>query len=198
MNISSVLRSPWAKPAVFALCSLPFVYIVYAVVADQLGPDPVKALIHVSGEWGLRLFLLAFAVTPFRQWFNLPGLVRFRRMLGLFVWFYVSLHLLIVVTYLFGWDWEITREELSERPYVIAGFVSWLLLVPLGLTSNKRAVRYLKKSWQRLHRLVYPAIALAWLHIAWQTRSSYFDAVVYGALILVLFLPRLKHLKNRC
>ena len=194
---ANLLRAGWAKPLLFLLCSLPFVYIVYGVIADQLGPDPVKTLIHITGEWGLRFFLVAFALTPFRRWFGLAALLRFRRMLGLFVWFYVSVHLLVVLTYLFGWDWEIAREELSERPYIIAGFASWLLLVPLGLTSNNRAVRALKKNWQRVHYLVYPAIGLAWLHVAWQTRSSYFDAVVYGLIILVLFLPRLKVFQNR-
>lgn len=186
------------KPLLFVLCLLPFALLAWAAVSDSLGPDPVKALIHTTGDWSIRFLLVTLAVSPLREWTKTPWLLRYRRMLGLFAWFYTSLHLLIVATYLFGWDWAITQEELSERPYIIAGFLAWLLMVPLGLTSTNWAVRRLRQHWRRLHKLVYLAAGLAWLHIAWQTRSSYFDAVLYATLLLILFLPRIKKLsKNR-
>lgn len=186
------------KPLLFVLCLLPFGLLAWAAVSDSLGPDPVKTLIHTTGEWSIRFLLITLAVSPLRDLSKAGWVLRYRRMLGLYAWFYTSLHLLIVATYLFGWDWAITKEELSERPYIIAGFLAWVLMVPLGLTSNNWAVRRLRQNWRRLHKLVYLAAGLAWLHIAWQTRSSYFDAVFYAALLLILFLPRIKKLvKNR-
>lgn len=180
------------KAGVFVLCLLPLAYIVYLVVSDKLGIDPVKTLTHITGDWAIRFLLITFSFTPLRLWLKSGSLLRYRRMLGLYAWFYASLHFLLVVTYIFGWDWAVTREELSERPYVIAGFLAWLLMLPMGLTSNRFAVRRLRQNWRRLHRLMYPVVVLGWLHIAWQARSSYFDAALYGCLIIVLFLPRLK------
>ncbi len=182
------------KGALFGLCLLPVAYIVWLIVSDGLGTDPVKTLVHLTGDWTIYLLLITLGVSPLRTWLKQPGLLRYRRMLGLFAWFYASVHLLLVITYIFGWDWGVTLEELSERPYVIAGFLAWLLMVPLGLTSNNLAVRKLRQNWRRLHLLVYPAALAAWLHIAWQARSSYFDAALYGAVLAVLFIPRLKKL----
>ena len=185
-----------AKSLVFVLCLLPLAYIVYAALSQSLGADPVKALIHISGEWGIRFFILTMAISAVRAWLAWGWALRFRRMFGLYTCFYVSLHLLIVTTYLFSWDWTIAREELAERRYIFAGFAAWVLMLPLAITSNNRAVRALRKNWGRLHMLVYPALFLAWLHIAWQVRSSYFDAALYALVIIVLFSQRFQRFKN--
>ncbi|MEX1667246.1 sulfite oxidase heme-binding subunit YedZ [Zhongshania arctica] len=185
-----------AKALVFVLCLLPLAYIVYAALSQSLGADPVKALIQLSGEWGIRFFILTMAISPLRAWLAWGWALRFRRMLGLYTYFYVSFHLLIVTTYLFAWDWTIVQEELAERRYIIVGFAAWLFMLPLAITSNNRAVRALRKNWGRLHMLVYPALFLAWLHIAWQVRSSYFDAALYAIVIIVLFSQRFQRLKN--
>lgn len=186
-----------AKAVVFILCLLPLTYIVYAALTENLGTDPVKSLIHITGEWAIRLFVLTMAISPMRAWLGWGWALRFRRMLGLYTWFYASLHLLIVTTYIFGWDWQLAKIELAERPYIFVGFAAWLLMVPLGLTSNNKAVRALHKNWGRLHMLVYPAALLAWLHIAWQVRSSYFDAALYGVLIICLLFQRFQKLQKR-
>jgi sulfoxide reductase heme-binding subunit YedZ len=183
---------PWAKLLLHVVCLLPFTYIVWAALADRLGTDPVKALLLLTGEWSIRLLILTLAITPLRQWLNMAKLLRYRRMLGLYAWFYVNLHFLVVLTYLFAWDWQIAQEELLERPYIVVGFLAWLFMLPLGVTSNNRAVRVLGHKWKKLHKLVYLIAILAWVHVFWQVRSSYFDAVLYGALILLLFYPRLK------
>jgi sulfoxide reductase heme-binding subunit YedZ len=185
-----------AKALVFVLCLLPLAYIVYAALSQSLGADPVKALIHISGEWGIRFFILTMAIGPLRAWLAWGWALRFRRMFGLYTWFYVSFHLLIVTTYLFGWDWAIAQEELAERRYIFVGFAAWILMLPLGLTSNNRAVRALRKNWGRVHMLVYPALFLAWLHIAWQVRSSYFDAALYAVIIIGLLFQRFQRFKN--
>jgi sulfoxide reductase heme-binding subunit YedZ len=196
MQVSKVLASGLAKPILFLLCLLPLVFIVYAALTDGLGTDPVKALILMTGEWAIRFLLITLAVSPLRQWLSLPSLVRFRRMLGLYTWFYASLHFVVVLTYLFGWDWEIAKEELFERPYIVVGFLAWLIMMPLGFTSNKVAVRALGRKWRQLHKFVYIAAILAWVHVFWQVRSSYFDAALYGVILVVLFYPRLQKLRK--
>lgn len=185
------------KTLVFIFASLPLGLMAYAAAVGDLGPDPVKALIAMSGEWAMRMLIVVFAVSALRSWLNRPRLLRFRRMLGLFAGFYASVHLLIVATFLFAWDWRIVQEELSERPYIIAGFLAWLMLLPMILTSNNWSLRRLGRHWRRLHRLMYPVMAAAWLHLAWQVRSSYLEALIYGLLIVVLTLPRLKRLRSR-
>ncbi|MEX1670934.1 sulfite oxidase heme-binding subunit YedZ [Zhongshania guokunii] len=192
MANDALLGSRLAKPVLHLLCLLPLIYIVWAALSESLGTDPVKALLLMTGEWSIRLLLVTLAVTPLRQWLNMPKLIRFRRMLGLYAWFYASLHFLAVLTYLFGWDWDIALEELSERPYIIVGFLAWLFMLPLGVTSNAKAIRALGRNWKKVHKLIYFVAVLAWVHVFWQVRSSYFDAVLYGALILMLFYPRLK------
>jgi methionine sulfoxide reductase heme-binding subunit len=192
MPVLKNFEARFGKPLIFVLGLMPLMALVAAAVTESLGTDPVKALIDTTGEWAIRILVVTIAVTPLKAWFGWNRLLRYRRMLGLYSWFYASLHLLIVLTYLFGWDWVIAREELSERPYIIAGFFAWLLMVPLGLTSSDYAVRKLRKNWRRLHRLVYPAVGLAWLHLAWQTRASYLDAAVYGLIIFCLLFQRVK------
>ena len=182
----------WTKPVLHILCLLPLAYIVWAALSESLGTDPVKALILLTGDWAIRILILTLAVTPLRQWLNMPKLLRYRRMLGLYTWFYVNLHLLVVLTYLFGWDWQIAQEELLERPYIVVGFLAWLFMLPLGFTSNNKAMRALGRNWRKIHKLIYLIALLAWVHVFWQVRSSYFDAFLYGTLILLLFYPRLK------
>ncbi len=182
----------WQKPLLHILCLLPFAYIVWAALSESLGTDPVKALLLLTGEWSIRLLILTLAITPLRQWLSMPKLLRYRRMLGLYTWFYANLHFLVVLTYLFAWDWQIAQEELSERSYIVVGFLAWLSMLPLGFTSNNKAVRALGRNWRKVHKLIYLIAVLAWVHVFWQVRSSYFDAVLYGTLILLLFYPRLK------
>lgn len=184
----------FGKPLLIVAAMLPLAALIYAALNNSLGADPVKALIVETGEWALWVLLACFAVSPLRSWFGVGWLLRFRRTLGLLAFFYVSLHLVVVSNYLFFWDWAVVREELSERPYIIAGFSAWLLMLPMALTSNNWSVRRLRRNWRRVHSLMYPIMLLAWLHIAWQLRSSYFDAIVYGLIIFSLFLQRVKKL----
>lgn len=186
------LGTGWGKPLVFVLCLLPLAAVVYGAVLGDLGPDPVKALIVMTGDWAIRALLVVFSVSALRSWLGWSRLLRFRRMLGLFAGFYASLHILVVATYLFAWDWTIVLEELSERPYIIAGFAAWLLMLPMVVTSNNYSVRRLGRRWRQLHQLMYPVMGLAWLHVVWQVRSSYLEALIYGLLIVVLALPRLR------
>lgn len=173
---------PWRKPLLFVVCLLPLAWLVAGAVSGGLGPDPAKSLVLFTGSWALNFLLLTLSVSPMRQWLGRPGLLRYRRMLGLYCFFYASLHALCVGTYILGWDWAILQEELKERPYMLVGFLAWLTLVPLAATSNRAAIRRLGRRWQTLHRLVYLSLGLALLHLFWLVRSDRAEAVVYGVI----------------
>ena len=139
---------------VFLLASTPFLQLVYGVANNSLGPDPAEQLMHSTGEWVMRLLILVLLARPLAQW-GYSQIFVYRRMLGLFVFLYASVHLLVFAQVYIGWDAQILGEELTERPYVIVGAVAWLLLVPLAITSTHGWRRRLRQHWRRLHQLVY-------------------------------------------
>jgi len=187
----------WNSPvraAFFALCLVPFLALTNAVITDSLGPDPAEHLMHVTGEWVMRFMVLVLAATPLARW-GWPRLARYRRMLGLYAWFYATLHLLVFAQVYIGWSGEILLEELAERPYVLVGFLAWLILVPLGITSANSIRRKMGRNWRKLHRLTYVVAVLGWLHLLWLSRSDVGEAAVYGVvfgLLLVLRIPQKK------
>jgi sulfoxide reductase heme-binding subunit YedZ len=177
------LAPPWLRSTFIALlCLSPLAWLLWALMWDQLGPDPAKVLMKGTGEWALRGLALVLLATPMAKsgW---PGLFRYRRMLGLLVFLYVTLHLMLFAQVYVGWSATLLFEELQERPYVLVGFTAWLTLLPLALTSTHRARRALGRSWRQLHRLIYPATVLAWLHLLWLSRSDWGEALVYGAVL---------------
>jgi sulfoxide reductase heme-binding subunit YedZ len=135
-----------------------------------------------TGEWALRGLAVVLLASPMAK-FGWPSLFQYRRMLGLLVFLYVSLHLLLFAQVYVGWSATLLLEELQERPYVLVGFTAWLTLLPLALTSTHRARRALGRRWRQLHRLIYPATVLAWLHLLWLARSDWGEALVYGAVL---------------
>lgn len=178
---------PAVKPLVFSACLLPLGWLVYAAVAGGLGPDPAEVIMHVSGEWGLRILALTLALPLLRQLLDSAWPMRLRRMLGLFAFFYACLHLASFAHFYIGWSSVLLAEEVVKRPYITAGFLAWLLLLPLAVTSTRGMQRRLGKRWRQLHRLVYPAAVLACVHLLWQVRSDIAEALVY-ALIFGLLL----------
>ena len=173
----------WLRSAIMGLfCLSPLAWLLWALTLDQLGPDPAKVLMKGTGEWALRGLALVLLATPLAKagW---PGLFRYRRMLGLFVFLYVSLHLMLFAQVYVGWSATLLFEELQERPYVLVGFTAWLTLLPLALTSTHRARRALGRRWRQLHRLIYPATVLAWLHLLWLARSDWGEALLYGVVL---------------
>lgn len=168
------------RPAVFLIVLSPFLLLLQGVLANTLGPDPAEYLMTVTGEWALRILILVLLARPMAQW-GWPVLFRFRRMLGLFVYFYACVHLLVFGQVYVGWSIGILAEELTERPYVVVGFMAWLLLLPLAITSASALRRRMGRRWRQLHTLVYPIALLAWFHIFWLSRSDVGEALVYGA-----------------
>ena len=190
-----------AKPLLFALCLLPLAWLVYGVATDGLGANPAEALIRSLGDWTLRLLCVVLLVTPLRVHTGWAVLARWRRMLGLFVFFYASLHLLAYGWLDMGFELAEIGRDILKRPFILVGFASWLLLLPLALTSTNRAVRALGgRAWQSLHRLVYLVAPLVLLHFFWMRagKNDFAEVAVYAAIIALLLLERLyRYLKPR-
>ncbi len=179
------------KPAVFILLLLPVVFLAWGVAQDTLGANPVETVIRDLGEWGLRFLLLTLLVSPLRRLFNMPRLLRFRRMLGLFAFFYVSLHVLAYVWLDQGLDWQEIWLDILDRPFITVGMLAFVLLIPLALTSTKGMIRRLGKNWKRLHRLVYPIAILAIVHFFWMVKLDITEPVIYAFLLFFLLAERL-------
>jgi sulfoxide reductase heme-binding subunit YedZ len=147
---------------------------------------------HVTGEWVMRFLVLVLLATPLARngW---PRLARYRRMLGLYVWFYATLHLLVFAQVFIGWSAVQLIEELAERPYVLVGFLAWLMLVPMGITSAHTIRRKMGRHWRTLHLMIYGVVVLGWLHLLWLSRSDVGDAFVYGVIFFLLMIWRLNH-----
>ena len=190
----SLLLHPLAKPLVFVLCLLPLAWLVFGAINDQLGANPAEALIRSLGDWTLRFLCLTLAVTPLRIRTRTPQLARYRRMLGLFTFFYACLHLLAYGWLDMGLDMADIGRDILKRPFILVGFACWLLLLPLAATSFNRAVRWLGgRQWQALHRLVYVIAPLALLHFFWMKsgKNDFAEVAVYALVIATLLLERL-------
>ena len=181
------------KPLVFVLCLVPLALIAYDALYDRLGAEPVEALSRRTGDWTLRLLLLTLAVTPLRRLTGWHGLMRWRRMLGLYSFFYACLHLSVYLVLDQGLDWAFIWEDVNEHLWVWMGVLAFALLLPLALTSSNAAVRRLGGArWRRLHRLVYPAAAAAVVHFLWLVKSDLREPLLYGLILAVLLGLRLR------
>jgi methionine sulfoxide reductase heme-binding subunit len=190
--VRAILFSKWTKVAVFLLCLIPFGDLVWRILNNKLGANPVEFLQHATGDWTLRFLIFTLCITPFRKLFNLPDLIRFRRMLGLFAFFYVSLHF---ITYL-GPDQQFDLagmwKDVVKRPFITVGFTAFVLLIPLAITSTAGWIRRLGgKRWQMLHRSIYFAAVLGVIHYYWLVKSDVREPLFYGALVAILLLWRL-------
>jgi sulfoxide reductase heme-binding subunit YedZ len=190
MSFGKALLHPAAKPLVFLLSLLPFAWLVYGAVTNNLGANPAEYLERSLGDWTLRFLCLTLAVTPVRVITGTPALARFRRMLGLFVYFYVVLHLLAYSWFDMGFDLGEISKDIPKRPFILVGFSAFVLLTPLAATSFNRAVKALgARRWQALHRLVYVVAGLGILHFFWMRAAKHnFAEVAVYALILAMLL----------
>lgn len=184
-----LLMHPLAKPVVFLLCLLPFFWLFYGAATNNLGANPAEYLIRATGDWTLRFLCVVLAVTPLRVVTSTPQLARFRRMLGLFVYFYVVLHLLSYSWFDMGFDIPDIAKDIAKRPFILVGFSAFVLLTPLAVTSFNRAIKALgAKRWQLLHKLVYLIAGLGLLHFFWMRagKNNFTEVFVYAAIIAVL------------
>lgn len=169
----------------------PLSWMIYAGLNNQLGPDPGKALVDGLGLWALRLLLITLLLRPLRDITHQSIFIRVRRLVGLFCWFYASLHLAAGVFYIIGYSWADLLKAFSEKTYIILGLLAWLLLVPLGVTSNRWSQRRLGCRWLKLHRTIYLIALLACLHFIWLVRSDYWQPALYSFFALLLLIWRL-------
>ena len=188
---------------IFSALFTPFAYILAQVVAlqmgsyDILGPEPGKAITWFTGEWAFNILLLTLAVTTLKKWLGWNWLIVHRRMLGLFVMFYATLHLLSYAAFLLAWEWGDIGSELIERPYLTLGFLAWLLLIPLAVTSTKGWQRRLKRKWKSLHKVIYLIAILCAVHYLLQIRSNWFEPTLYASITLLLLAQRFSWVRLR-
>nr|WP_298727589.1 protein-methionine-sulfoxide reductase heme-binding subunit MsrQ [uncultured Steroidobacter sp.] len=186
---SAVVIRRVIKPALFLLCALPLLSLVVAgfgIGGATLGANPVEKIQDTFGQWGLRFLVITLAVTPIRDWLNLPWLVQLRRMLGLYAFFYVLMHFLTWLILDQGLYWSGILQDIGKRPFITIGFAALLCLVPLAVTSTNKMMRRLGKRWKSLHRLIYVICLLAVWHYYWQVKADIREPLIYLAIVLVL------------
>ncbi|NBY26783.1 MAG: sulfoxide reductase heme-binding subunit YedZ [Betaproteobacteria bacterium] len=192
--MGGALLHPAAKPLLWLFCMLPMLWLFYAAATDQLGANPAEALSRSTGELTLRFLCLVLAISPVRVVFGLSALARFRRMLGLFVYAYVCLHLLSYAWFDMGFDPMDMARDIAKRPFILVGFIAFLLLTPLALTSFNRAIKAMgARRWQQLHRAVYLVAGLAILHFFWMRagKNNFGEVLLYAVILGVLLAWRL-------
>jgi sulfoxide reductase heme-binding subunit YedZ len=194
MAAAKMLLHPVAKPLVFAAALAPFAWLFYGALTNNLGANPAEHLIRATGDWTLRFLCIALAITPLRVVTGTPALARFRRMLGLFTYFYVVLHLLSYSWFDMGFDVAEIAKDIAKRPFILVGFTGFLLLTPLAATSFNRAVKWMgAKRWQMLHKLVYAIAGLGILHFFWMRsgKNDFAEVAVYAIILAILLGWRL-------
>jgi len=186
-----------AKIVLFVACLAPAAWILYVALTGQLAAEPIKDLEHRTGDWAIRFILLTLAVTPIRRLTGWNEVIRYRRMVGLFAFFYVTVHFLtyLVLDQFFAWHYIV--EDVAKRPYITVGFASFLMLIPLAVTSTRGWIRRLGgKRWNRLHTLIYVAAAGGVLHYLWLVKADERVPIAYGTILVVLLAARLAHRRS--
>jgi methionine sulfoxide reductase heme-binding subunit len=180
------------KPGVFFISLIPFLIIVNKIYFNQLGPEPVKEITHYTGEWTLIFICLTLAMSPLQKLTNLLIWIKFRRTLGLFVFFYATLHMLTYVVIDYRLDFQSISKDILTKKFIFVGFAAWVLLIPLTLTSSRKALIYLKDKWKKLHRLIYVIAILGVTHFIWLVKKDLTEPLIYAVIILILLLFRFK------
>ena len=189
--MNAILTSKWTKVVVFALCLVPLGILVWRGIQNDLTLNPVQFVEHSLGDWVLRFLAITLAITPLRKILRLPQLIRFRRMMGLFAFFYLCLHFITWLALDRFFNWAQILDDISKRPYITVGFTAFLLLIPLAVTSTAGWIRRLGgKRWQNLHRLIYIAAVLGVIHYYWLVKSDHRKPLLYAFIIGVLLAWR--------
>jgi len=185
--------NPWTKRGLFAICLIPAALLTWRAFNGRLGANPVEFIEHATGDWAIRFLLITLAVTPLRKIVNQPQLARFRKMLGLFAFFYTFVHLMMYLIFDQMFDLEAIFHDVAKRLYIMAGMAGFLMMLPLAITSTAAMVRRMgPKNWQRLHRLVYFSTLAGIVHYYWLVKSDIREPAMYAAILLVEMLYRLR------
>ena len=184
--------SRYSKTLVFFLSLWPLYVISYQIIFNQLGPEPVDRIINHFGEWTLIFILLTLSMTPLKKITKSAEWIKFRRMLGLFTFFYASIHMLSYVGLDYRFDFEPLINDVLKKKFIFIGFSAWLLLIPLAVTSSERMVRLLKQNWKKIHRLIYIIGIFGVLHYIWLSKTIFFKPLIFLIILVILLLFRIK------
>lgn len=190
MASSAHHRRAAAKVAIWASALTPAAWLVWRATHGDLGANPIEEVLHRTGWWGLALLTTTLAITPVRRLTGWHPIVRYRRLVGLFAFFYLTLHFSTYLVLDQWFAWKYILEDIAERPFITVGFAAWLLLLTLALTSTRGWIRRLGARWQRLHRLIYLASALGVLHFFWKVKADTREPLIFAAVIGLLLLAR--------
>ena len=182
----------YSKTLVFFLSLWPIYLITYQILFNQLGPEPVDRIINHFGEWTLIFILLTLSMTPLKKITKSVEWIKFRRMLGLFTFFYASIHMLSYVGLDYRFDFEPLINDVLKKKFIFIGFSAWLLLIPLAVTSSEKMVRLLKQNWKKIHRLIYIIGIFGVLHYIWLSKTIFFKPLIFLIILVILLLFRIK------
>ena len=185
----------YIKPFVFLLLLWPIYIISYQIIFNELGPEPVDRIINHFGEWTLIFIILTLSISPLRKLTNSTEWIKFRRMLGLFTFFYASIHMLSYVGLDYRFDFEPLIDDVLKKKFVFIGFSAWLLLIPLAITSSDKMARLLKQNWKKLHKLVYVISIFGVLHFIWLSKTIFFKPLIFLIILIILLLFRINFSK---
>ena len=174
------------KVTAFILCLLPLILLIYGVVTNSLGVNPTETMTRTTGDWALYFIIFTLTITPLRQIFNWSWLLKYRRMLGLYAYFYACLHMLTYIWFDQFFDWTEIIKDIFKRPFITIGFITLLLLTPLAFTSTNKMMKRLKKKWKKLHKLIYLIAILGLLHYFLMTKADYKQPLML--LLVLVFL----------
>ncbi len=186
-----LIEMKFFKPLLFVGLLLPIANLFYRGTQDDLTADPVEYILHYTGLWSLRILLLTLLMTPLKDLTKSAWFIKVRGMIGLYAFFYVSLHLLVYVWLDLRFDFAHLWEDIVKRPYITVGFLAWLLLVPMAITSNRKMIRKLGKKWKALHKSIYIITILACLHFLWLVKNDLLEPLIYAGIAFVLLFYRL-------
>jgi sulfoxide reductase heme-binding subunit YedZ len=185
------VKPKYLKPLVFLACLLPLARLAWKAYNSALGANPIQVITWSTGTWTLVFLMLTLAITPARKLTRQYWLIQFRRMLGLFAFFYGCLHFTTYIWLDQFFDWHSVVKDVYKRPFITVGFTAFVLLIPLALTSTQRSIRWLGKRWAALHRLIYATAVLGVIHYIWLVKADLRKPITYAAILSVLLLYRL-------
>lgn len=187
----------YVKRLIFILSLWPLLSISINIFQDTLGANPIEFIERHFGKWTLIFLCLTLSMTPLRRITNISQWILYRRMLGLFVFFYASIHLLCYIALDYHFDWVDIKNDIIKHRYVLVGFLGWLLLLPLAITSSDKMIRKLKANWKLLHRLIYVIAILGVLHFIWLVKKDITEPLIYAAIVSILLILRLNIFRRK-
>ena len=186
------INQKYLKIVIFTLSLVPIFFIIYKIITNQLGPEPIKDITHHTGKWTLYFIVITLAMTPLKKITKLNIWINYRRMFGLFIFFYASLHLMTYVGLDYRFDLSSIGDDIIKKKYIFIGFSAWLLLIPLVITSNKRMIKILKDKWKKLHRLIYLISLFGSVHYLWLVKRDLTEPLIFLTIIIILLAFRFK------